>query len=209
MTKELDINNIVNNRLTKGIESNVLLKAKRITNEQYTKIVKNDDVHQILNYCIQKSPHYLEHIVLTSLYSVTIAIYLDWAESMSYRHLAQGSILHQIGLSRIFEDSSLDNELHPEFSKDILNQYNFPEQIKLIAYQHRECVNKTGFPNQISGIKIFPLAKIVGLSSYFANLLIDECCTPLDALKIMMENKKIIYKFDPVCIRAIFKGLQV
>ena len=80
---------------------------------------------------------------------------------------------------------------------------DFSEVAKQIVYQRHEQFNGKGFPNGVSGIKIFPPARLVALCSDFAEIMVVQELEPLGALKVILGSPETASKYDPEFIRGL------
>lgn len=161
------------------------------------------------------------HIFLTAFFSSLICKNLEWSTQRTAAQITMAAILHDIGKLKLPQelrnlDPSKMNlqqrklyELHPLYGVDLLDKYpSIGESVKQIVYQHHETIDGNGFPNNLSGIRIFPMAKIVSVANIFSEILIRERITPLEGLKKIVSNEDFILKYDPNCIRALFMAFR-
>lgn len=87
---------------------------------------------------------------------------------------------------------------------------NIDHRVQLIALQHHERINGTGYPWGISGRQIHPLAKIVAVADVYDALTTNRVyrtrLTPFEAISIMMEE--INTQFDS-CVMDAFQQVVV
>ncbi|MDH5669708.1 MAG: DUF3391 domain-containing protein [Nitrospira sp.] len=99
------------------------------------------------------------------------------------RHfLGMGALFHNIGMNRIPLAIRLKTDyllpveqkllqMYPQFGKEILgNIPGVPQEVIEVVYQHRECLDGTGFPKRLIAAEISPLARLVGLVVEFTHL---------------------------------------
>ena len=88
-----------------------------------------------------------------------------------------------------------------------MSKYSFlSEAVRQIVYQHHETMNGDGFPLKLTGMKIYPLAKIVSFVDTFANIMANDNITPLLALKKLLNDQKKMQLFDTDIVKALVKG---
>lgn len=118
------------------------------------------------------------HLLLTALYAVLIAKKLCWYSQSMIGKVIAGSLLHDIG-----KMSHGNEHLHPVRGLELLDGWGFEvEAVKQIILQHHERADGSGYPLGLTGTRIFPLAKIVGLADDFTNHLVESNLSPSQAL---------------------------
>jgi len=158
------------------------------------------------------------HTFKVAFLSILIAKKLPWCSDRVIKILGTSAILHDIGKIKFsnnlkgkykFElsnDELIEYNKHPEFGVELLrgNQI-ISEPILQVIYQHHECVNAVGFPNQLSGTKIYPLAKIVSLADFFSNLLEVSSKNTVESLTEFVTSPKDVLMFEPEFVRELIK----
>jgi len=105
--------------------------------------------------------------------------------------------------------SQQDNKIyatHTQIGYKILkNEMKLPEEICLVALEHHENNDGSGYPFKLSGEQISPLARIVGLCSFFDDLTSNRTSYKIkntkEALRVMLEVgsrrffPQILYQF--------------
>ena len=97
-------------------------------------------------------------------------------------HLSLGSLFHKLGYSRASpdrqatgtDDSISDRRqrrLYPQFGKDMLGAVSgVPQEVIDIVSQHREYLDGTGYPGQLTNGAISQLARLVGAVTEYTEL---------------------------------------
>lgn len=205
---------------TVGMRPQLIEESKSICQNMYNLVEKDRDLlHVFRTYEDYDRPAY-SHLFLVSFLSVVISKHLDWTSPRTTEITALGGLLHDIGKLQLPPDirdkkmrdmNEQEKELyrtHPILGAKMLEQFpSISEPVRQIVYQHHEWVSGDGFPNRLSGNKIYPLAKIVSLANEFANILGEKKITPLDALREFIPNKELTIKFDPIVIKSLVTGL--
>lgn len=180
-----------------------------------------DDVQQIIpdvKYCSQLKllgNYYDCHSLNTAILATAMGYKLEYDEDVIAK-LAQAALLHDIGMSRLPKEllekatlSQQDNKIyhtHTQIGYKILKyEMNMPEDICLVALEHHENNDGSGYPFKLSGEQISTLTRIVGLCSFFDDLTSNKTHHKVkntkEALRIMLEvgSKKflpeLLYKF--------------
>ncbi|MBS6553758.1 MAG: HD-GYP domain-containing protein [Opitutales bacterium] len=155
------------------------------------------------------------HALNTAILATAMGYKLEYDEDVIEK-LAQASLLHDIGMTRlpkeILEKTSLsqqDNKLfqkHTQMGYKILKyEMGLPEDICLVALEHHENNDGSGYPFKLSGEQISKLTRVVGLCSFFddltSNRTVHKVKNTKEALRIMLEvgTKKffpeLLYQF--------------
>ena len=109
----------------------------------------------------------LKHSYLVSLFSLTLAKKLNFSNERNLLGIGLGALLHDIGHSRLsielFQKIHLNSKEweevkdHPVLGLKIIERArSIPEDVRSIILQHHEQHNGRGYPNRLSGNKIFP-----------------------------------------------------
>lgn len=219
--KSDDLNNAVSDayqrlsgcssRIMSYVDKKVIEDAEQIAMETITGVTDNDDLIRTLADLISSHKGLYDHTAMVTLLSVAIGKKIDLSEN-NLMILALGSLFHDVGMTHI-ELPNLDTntfsreavkryERHPGIGVNLLNEIetrtgkNFPEEIFLVALQHHERFNGTGFPNLKKGRMskenqsgIHPFALIVGIadsfSLYFEDIKNRRRLKPLNVLRAM------------------------
>ncbi|MEW5821372.1 MAG: HD domain-containing phosphohydrolase [Cyanobacteriota bacterium] len=127
---------------------------------------------------INYNEYYLSHAINVALLSTAIALKMGY-KADALNDLTLGALLHDIGMTRIQKDvvdkpAKLSpkefNKIkrHPEIGYEIIkNEYFMNDKIALIALQHHERFNGTGYPNGLSGNETNFFAQIVSLADVY------------------------------------------
>lgn len=180
-----------------------------------------DDVQAILpevKFCSQLKllgSYYDCHSLNTAILSTAMGYKLQLDEDVIEK-LAEAALLHDIGMTKlpkeILEKTNLsqqDNKIfqkHTQIGYKILKyEMGLPEDICLVALEHHENNDGSGYPFKLSGDQISELTRIVGLCSFFddltSNKTIHKVKNTKEALRIMLEvgSKKfapqLLYQF--------------
>lgn len=179
------------------------------------------DIQQIIpdvKFCSQLKllgNYYDCHSLNTAILAAAMGYKLEYDEDVIEK-LVQAALLHDIGMSRLPKEllekatlSQQDNKVyqtHAQIGYKILKyEMNQPEDICLVALEHHENNDGSGYPFKVSGEQISPMARIVGLCSFFDDLTSNKTPNKVkntkEALRLMLEvgTKKffpeLLYQF--------------
>ena len=204
----------------KGIDPTLIEKTFTKYKDIFKSIENDKNIINLINRLFEQSPQDHYHSVLTSVFSSIILSKLEWSGQMSMDYIILGSTIHRIGFIDISKEirtksfSQLTKKeldlfkSYPLLGYDLLSRVDLPQQVKQIVFQHKEYVDGSGYPNNLGGNRIFPLARIVSFSSDFADLVIGSNLTPLEGLRVMMKDKAFISRYDKVCLKAFILDIE-
>lgn len=130
--------------------------------------------------------------------------------------LGRGALFHDIGkrevdVEIICKNGPLDDaewaqmQQHPTFGLQILNDYDVSEAIRACCFEHHENFLGNGYPQQLPGPEIHPMARIVALCDTYDALTTkrsyNQPMLPLDALKMIRE--KLGTRYDPDLLKVM------
>jgi response regulator RpfG family c-di-GMP phosphodiesterase len=206
---------------TTGIKPQLLDEGKKICDGMYNLIQHHKDLSTLLKSFEEAEVSGLSHVFLTSLFAVVASKNLTWVTKTSLDKIVMGCFLHDIGklkLPKELQDKKPDKmgpqefgtyQQHPRLG--MLLVANYPavnEQVKQIVYQHHEYVNGEGFPSGLSGMQIFPLAKVASFANDFANFIQEQKVSPLEGLRMFLPNREMTVRYDPVVMKAFVQGFS-
>lgn len=155
------------------------------------------------------------HALNTAILATAMGYRLNYDED-TIEKLAQASLLHDIGTTRlpkeILEKTTLsqqDNKIyqrHTQIGYKILKyEMHLPEEICLVALEHHENNDGSGYPFKLSGDQISKLTRVVALCSFFddltSNKTVHKVKNTKEALRIILEvgskrfQPEILYQF--------------
>ena len=206
---------------TKGLSKELFKEGQKLC-ESTNRILLNTQATKVL---LEKIPEKARsHQFLTLIYSQAICINIDWAGSLTKENIGVASLFHDIGLVKFkwylrnpkFKFGELsptqveEYQSHPELGYEMLSgNPHIKEAVRQMIVQHHENYIGTGFPNNLSYSKIYPLAQILSLADYFSHFILDHQITPLEALRRFIPDQKETEKFNPLYIKALIKGFIV
>ena len=163
-----------------------------------------------------------DHSLNVAAISVLLAITLGYTERKLLREIATGGYLHDVGIvycnvplpkrELIYSPSEMIRyREHPRAGHDLIENSGLQvsEQAKLIIFQHEERFDGSGFPSNISGSDIYPLAQIVAIADRLDHLIrIDEpgFMTFEQALLFLYQealSKSQGFKYSPAILKQI------
>ncbi|HEY3431207.1 MAG TPA: HD-GYP domain-containing protein [Rhodocyclaceae bacterium] len=118
------------------------------------------------------------------------------------KELGIGALFHDVGLSRVPSKIVKNNgllkksereffELHCQYGEEMAREAGFPKHTQTIIYQHHEHFDGTGYPQQLKGEEIDPLARIVALANAF-----DSLCNPVHQSNGLTPHEALAQMFS-------------
>lgn len=146
---------------------------------------------------------------LTFLTSKTLSL-----SPQDTQHVGLGALFHNIGQNRVplsirtksgylLPSEQKLVQMYPQFGKDILeNIPGVPPEVIEIVYQHRECLDGTGYPKRLVNGDITKLARLVGTVAEYDRLTRDRSAPgsmgPSQALSHIYANMQHKFGHDVI-----------
>lgn len=211
-------------------ESSMTL-AEEIFEKQDVKEALGDSRELISNFVefMDQEPQAMSHLVglsshdfYTYNHSLDVAIYsLGLGQVAGYsgadlQELGRGALFHDIGKRHvaaeiICKQGPLDDvewaqmQKHPQYGLKILNEYGVSEAMKACCFEHHESFLGNGYPQQLPGPEIHPMARIVAITDTYDALTTkrsyNDPMSPVAAVEFM--SSKLAAKYDPNLIKAM------
>jgi putative nucleotidyltransferase with HDIG domain len=166
------------------------------------------------------------HDFYTYNHSLDVGIYslgLGQAAGYSKEDLAElgrGALFHDIGKRNVHVDiickkGPLNDvewaqmQKHPQYGLKILTESNCSEAMKACCFEHHESFLGNGYPQQLSGPEIHPMARIVAITDTYDALTTkrsyNQPMSPTDALEFM--TTKLAGRYDADLLNAMYAVL--
>ncbi|MCM2350530.1 MAG: HD domain-containing protein [Bacteriovoracaceae bacterium] len=210
----------INEAYTEGIKPSLIEEGKSFCNNVYSLITKDKDLHKKLHDMEYMIPDLFSHSFLVSFYSILISKQIKWVGKKTLESIAIGGLLHDIGLMELPEelrkdsphhldnDQKIEWEKHPLLGAKVLQGSPFVnEQVRQIVYQHHEYIDGSGYPNSLTALKIYPLAKIVAVGDGYVNKMTELKVSPRETFKAFLLDRTNILKYEPNHLRALAQSL--
>jgi HD-GYP domain-containing protein (c-di-GMP phosphodiesterase class II) len=185
-------------------------------------ILANPDIQVSLNDISAADEYTFSHSVSTTVYSLLIANQLGYNKQMMER-LAAGSLLHDMGkivldkkiLNKVGELSPDEFEyikLHTTNGYDMLKKcINLSELSRIIALQHHERMDGSGYPTGCPAGELHEFVRIVALADVYDALVTDRCYrrrwSSNNAVNYLVENAET--KFDLKLVSILIKQIAI
>jgi HD-GYP domain-containing protein (c-di-GMP phosphodiesterase class II) len=163
-----------------------------------------------------------QHDFYTYNHSLDVGIYsLGLGKAAGYskedlHELGRGALFHDIGkrnvsVEIICKAGPLNDaewaqmQKHPQYGLIILNEHQVSEAMKACCFEHHESFLGNGYPQQLTGPEIHPMARIIAITDTFDAMTTkrsyNQPLTPAAALEFM--TVKLKGKYDPDLLKAM------
>ena len=191
-----------------------------------------DIIHSFISF-MDEDPEAMGHLIglsshdfYTYNHSLDVGIYsLGLGHVCGYsgddlKELGEGALFHDIGkrhvsVDIICKDGPLDDvewaqmQRHPEYGLMILEKEGASEGVKACCFEHHESFAGNGYPQQLEGDEIHPMARIVAITDTYDALTTkrtyNEPMAPTQALEFM--NQKLRGRYDDDLMKAMYSIL--
>lgn len=213
-------NSILKNFLTEinieGLKPEAIEMGTEICENIYNMVKQTPDLDALLHTFRNLGSTEEAHIFLTSFFSASICQNLEWGHDKAIEVVSFAGLLHDIGIIELPEAiqiipvADLDEyefkiyKEHPKLGAQLLQ--NFPlinDQVRLIVQQHHERINGSGYPKGLSGLKVFPMAQVVGIADALTDFMLEYSVGPRDAFTVLIQEDDFKEGFAPEIIKAL------
>lgn len=212
-------NLILQNVYIEGVDKDLFMMGKQVTDTALEIIGDNDYMYQLLYALNQTNEDLYRHNLGMSIYSVLIAKALGWTSPTTHFKLSISSLYADISLRQM--DPKLvakpkmlyshiemrEYQQHPLSSAEIVrNIGGIQEDMYQIILNHHENVDGTGYPSRLSKTAIHPLSKVIRVTDEFCSLVLKSkdntnVLSPKDAINHM--EKYGVKKYDEEVMKAL------
>lgn len=191
-------------------------------NDIIDEILANPDIQVSLNDISASDEYTFSHSVSTTVYSLLMANQLGYSRSMMEK-LAAGTMLHDMG--KILLDKKILNkqgQLTPE-EFDHIKQHttlgyealkkciNLTELSRIIALQHHERMDGTGYPNGYPAGELHEFTRIVAIADVYDALVSDRCYrskwSSNNAVNYLVQHAET--QFDLKLVSVLIKQIAI
>ncbi len=209
----------------KTIENNAPIDVnsfKAPVSELLSEVMINKDLQVSLTDISTMDEYTFGHSVSTSIYALLIAQEMGFSKS-DLHDLAMGAVLHDVGKVKIyprvlFKEGRLSDEefqliqSHPRYSYEILKYCrNLTNRAKLIAFQHHERLDGSGYPNGITGDQLGVFTRVTAVADVYDALTTNRCYrskwSNSKAVDLLMKYAGI--EFDEKMVASLIKKIAI
>jgi HD-GYP domain-containing protein (c-di-GMP phosphodiesterase class II) len=211
-------------------ESSLTL-AEEIFEQPEVEVALNDSRELIMNFIdfMEKEPAGMAHLISLSshdfytynhsldvgIYSLGLGAVAGYAQA-DLLELGRGALFHDVGKRNVAVEIICKNgplsdvewaqmQKHPQYGLRILTDHNCSEAMKACCFEHHESFLGNGYPQQLTGEEIHPMARIVAITDTFDALTTkrsyNQPMAPSKALEFM--STKLSSKYDMDLLKAM------
>lgn len=211
-------------------ESSLTL-AEEIFEQPEVETALNDSRELITNFIsfMDSEPTAMAHLISLSSHdfytynhSLDVGIYslglgaIAGYSKQDLLELGRGALFHDVGKRNVAVEIICKNgplsdvewaqmQKHPQYGLKILTDHECSEAMKACCFEHHESFLGNGYPQQLTGPEIHPMARIVAITDTFDALTTkrsyNQPMTPAKALEFM--STKLSAKYDMSLLKAM------
>ena len=215
-------------------ESSLAMVEELFVNEDVSIALKDAKgiITSFVNF-LDSEPEAISHLIglsthdfYTYNHSLDVSIYcLALGNTVGYglkdlQELGEGSLFHDIGkidvsveiickAGPLNDDEWAQMQKHPQYGLAILNEQDVSEAIIACCFEHHENFLGNGYPQQLTGKEIHPMARFVAITDTYDALTTKRTyntpMAPAQALEFM--STKLKGKYDPDLLKAMHSSL--
>jgi putative nucleotidyltransferase with HDIG domain len=188
-----------------GLDPALCENVEMMVENTLATVCENGDLTELLMTLQSDGDRLYSHSLGVAVYSCMIAQKIGWTSAPNQYKLMLAGLFHDIGLKEISPDlhhkprvkmtreEVQSFETHCTRGRDILLAMDgFPADLAQIVFQHHETQSGTGYPMQIYGSKIHPLARLIRLADEFNERMMDRGDKSLAAAsEVMLELLRV------------------
>lgn len=200
----------------KGIKEDLMEEGASICDNIFNLIKKDKGLYKVLQNLEDVCPTSYSHQFLVSFFTAAVGHQLSWNSKKTNDLAIMASLLHDVGKLKLPKEMQQKNihqlhgtdkmefKKHPRYGVEMVSKFNIVnESVTSIIQQHHEYYDGTGYPQGISGLQIFPLAKVVSTINLFTDFMTKNKKSPIESWKEITKNRDISTQFDPEVLLAI------
>ncbi|GIQ69886.1 HD-GYP domain-containing protein [Xylanibacillus composti] len=180
---------------------------------------QEQDVVNLLLSLNSKDDYTYQHSVQVGMISYYLAKWAGFREKEAYL-VGKCGYLHDIGKSLISEDillkpSKLTQEEFEEVKKHTLHGYEIlshsfrEKELALVALEHHERLNGSGYPRRLAGTAIHPYSRIVAVADVYSAMISTRVYQEKrDLLAVLKELHRLSFEeLDPYYVQVFIKHM--
>lgn len=205
---------------TAGIKEELIEEGKKICDNIYKSLTNMKNLEKTLRNYHDYSLTEASHSFLVAFFSSVICKTLGWNSITCQSCVIMGSFLHDVGKLKIpklilnLKEENMNDvqkqifQSHCDLGIELLmNNPQIPRAVLQIIHQHHERLDGFGYPQQLSGMKIFPLAKLVSMVDCFVSDMVNNKSTPKETINIFLKDEVKLKSFESKFLKAFIHSL--
>jgi putative nucleotidyltransferase with HDIG domain len=181
---------------------------------------KEKDVVSLLLTLTNKDDYTYQHCVQVGMISYYLALWIGLPEEQALL-TGKAGFLHDIGKSKIDPlilnkpDKLTEEEFnlmknHTTFGYEIIKNSSIKnKEMSLVALQHHERLNGTGYPNKLSGDQIHPMSRIISIADVYSAMISSRVYQKKkDLLFVLRELHRLSFsELDPTIVHSFIRKI--
>lgn len=181
---------------------------------------KEKDVVSLLLTLSNKDDYTYQHCVQVGMISYYLASWIGLPEEQALL-TGKAGFLHDIGKSKIDQDilnkpdkltaeEFLLMQNHTTFGYEIIQKsLSTNIEIGLVALQHHERLNGTGYPNKLTRDQMHPMARIISVADVYSAMISSRVYQKKqDLLFVLRELHRLSFsELDPVIVQSFIRKM--
>lgn len=205
--------------VTKISQTFDLIRKRNVVPVQYLKETAGDIHTSIISKGAASAINYLlvgdyqladfisRHSVMVAYFAGIIARQMKWSEE-DVAGVALAGLLHDVG--NLMTDKVVDPRTKAHIAETaalLKNVKGLSPEVILGVIQHRECIDGSGFPTGVNGLKIAPYAKVIAVADLFhSQAYTSEFANPFPVLDVLANE--MFGKLDPSVCHTFISGVR-
>jgi HD-GYP domain-containing protein (c-di-GMP phosphodiesterase class II) len=141
---------------------------------------------------------------------------VDWGHEKAIEMVSLAGMIHNIGKVNLpqnivtLEEEEMDEydikqyKTHCALGAEILAPISIiNDQIRLMVMQHHERINGSGYPKGLIGLRVFPMAQVLGLADEISQTVLKYNISSKDSFKLLLQDTDFLESFEPEIIKAM------
>ena len=206
----------LSSRLGKAVDAGAV---EPVISDIFASVQRNPHAFNGLMRCKRDNQFIYQHALAVSALMISLGRAMRLAPAM-IRHAGMAGLLLDVGIGHLplnldeyggdyreFGDAILRN--HTTLGYDYLQLGgDIPEEVALVALQHHERMDGTGYPMGIKGEQISLLSRMAAVCDTYDMLVTDSSRKRgLDPATAIVEMQEMAGRFDPVVLAAFIEAI--
>tara|TARA_Y100000590_G_scaffold470772_1_gene670006 strand:- start:56543 stop:58006 length:1464 start_codon:yes stop_codon:yes gene_type:complete len=202
-----------------GMKPQVMEQGKQVCENVYNLIEKDESLYKTLREWQDFDPSAYSHSYLTTVFAAAIIKRFEWQSKTTIEATAMACLFHDVGKMQLpkeliekkkedYTDEDWEQyKKHPELGAAMFEgNRTVGNSVQQMILQHHEYFDGTGFPHGKRGSKILTLSNIVCCANDFANTIVETGEKPVDALKIFLEKREQMTRYNSLIVECLIKS---
>ena len=201
----------LNARLGKAVDSS---EVEPVIDEIFASVQRNPHAFNGLMRCKRDNQFIYQHALAVSALMISLARQLKLSAAQ-IQQAGMAGLLLDTGIGHLQLDLDANGGDYREFAEELLQNHTrlgydclmmgggIPEEVALVALQHHERLDGTGYPQGLKGEEISLLSRMAAICDTYDRLITDtRSSRGQDPATAILEMREQYGKFDPALLDA-------